>query len=163
MFSAIFSFIIQWIALAVVFFLIIKFFKGTVTWKPVFISIAFALVTMVIESLVILVATATLPAQIHYPFEFAYQFQMSYASQIVATFSAASQATYTSVIASQIATLTTVSTIMAIGTYVWLTLIGTAIIRAITEFTWQKSLLASALSVVVTYILLSLLTAFGII
>jgi hypothetical protein len=162
-FSGLFTFIIQWLALSVVFFLIIKLMKGPVTWKPVFISIAFALVTMVVQTLIIVITTATLPAQIHYPFEFAYGFQVTYNPQIVALFSTASQSVYNSVIAPELATLTLVTTIVVVATYVWITLIGSTIVKAITEFSWTKSLLTSAAGVVLTFVILSLLSAFGIV
>jgi uncharacterized membrane protein len=162
-FSGLFTFIIQWLSLSVVFFLIIKLMKGPVTWKPVFISIAFTLVTMVVQTLIILVTTATLPAQIHYPFEFAYGFQVTYNPQIVALFSTASQAIYNSLIAPELTTLTLVTTIVVVATYVWITLIGSTIVRAITEFSWTKSLLTSAAGVVLTFVILSLLSAFGIV
>ena len=162
-FSGLFTFIIQWLALSAVFFLIIKLMKGPVTWKPVFISIAFALVTMVVQTLIIAVTTATLPAQIHYPFEFAYGFQVTYNPQIVALFSTASQTIYNSVIAPELAILTLVTTIVVVATYVWITLIGSTIVRAITEFSWTKSLLTSAAGVVLTFVILSLLSAFGIV
>lgn len=162
-FSGLFTFIIQWLALSVVFFLIIKLMKGPVTWKPVFISIAFALVTMVVQTLIILITTATLPAQIHYPFEFAYGFQVTYNPQIVALFSTASQAIYNSMIAPELSTLTLVTTIVVVATYVWITLISSTIVRAITGFSWTKSLLTSAAGVVLTFVILSLLSAFGIV
>jgi hypothetical protein len=78
-------------------------------------------------------------------------------------FSAASQTVYNSVIAIDLSTLTLLTTIVAIGVYVWITLIGSTIIRALTEFTWTKSILASAASVVLSYIILSLLAAFGLV
>ncbi|MCW4011049.1 MAG: hypothetical protein NWF05_10600 [Candidatus Bathyarchaeota archaeon] len=162
-FSAIFSFIIQWLGLAIVFFLIIKLFKGTITWRPLFVAVAFSLITMAVETLVILAATATLPAQIYYPFEFAFGYQLSYPAQYVTMFSVASQAIYNSVIATQIATYSSIATFIAIAVYAWIAAIGAAIIRAMTEFNWMKSIFASATSVVVTYVLLSLLTAIGII
>jgi hypothetical protein len=163
LFSGLFTFIIQWLALSVVFFLILKLMKAPATWKPIFISIAFALVTLVVETLILLAGTATLPAQIHYPFEFTYSFQLTYTSDIVSMFSAASQAVYNSVISVDLSTLTLLTTIVAIGVYVWITLIGSTIIRAITEFTWTKSILTSAASVVLSYIILSLLAAIGLV
>jgi len=164
LFSSLFTFIIQWLALSVVFFLIVKYaLKGAVTWKPIFVAIAFSLVTLVVETLILFVGTATLPAQIHYPFEFTYSFQLSYTPDIVSMFSAASQAIYNSVIAVDLATLTTLTTIVAIGVYVWITLIGSTIIRAMTEFTWTKSILASAASVILSYVILSLLSAIGLV
>ena len=162
-FSAVFSFIVQWIALSVVFYVIIKVFRGAVTWKPLFVAMAFALITMTIETFIILGATATLPGQIRYPYEFSIGYQLTYPSQIVSLFSAASQATYNSTIAMQIATYSSIVTYVAIAVYVWLTAIGATIVRVITEFTWMKSIITSAVSVVGTYILLSLLTAVGII
>ncbi|MCW4018830.1 MAG: hypothetical protein NWF00_09175 [Candidatus Bathyarchaeota archaeon] len=162
-FSAVTQFFIQWLALSIVFFLIIKFFKGAVTWKPLFISIAFALITMAVETFLFVAATASLPAQIYYPFEFSYSFMLSYSEPIVTLFSAASQATYNSVIASQVATYVSIVTFVAVASYVWLTAIGAAMIRALVEeFTWTKSLAASALSVIITFVVLNLLTSLGI-
>ena len=163
LFSGLFTFIIQWLALSVVFFLILKLMKAPATWKPIFISIAFALATLVVETLILLAGTVTLPAQIRYPFEFTYSFQLTYTPDIVSMFSAASQAVYNSVISVGLSTLTLLTTIVAIGVYVWITLIGSTIIRAITEFTWTKSILTSAASVVLSYIILSLLAAIGLV
>ncbi len=151
-----------WDSLFLGMFLIIKFFKGTTTWKPLFVSIAFALVTMAVETFLFVAATASLPAQIYYPFEFSYSFMLSYSEPIVSLFSAASQATYTSIIASQIATYVSIVTVVAIASYVWITAIGAAIVRALTEFTWTKSIAASALSVIITFVVLNLLTSLGI-
>jgi hypothetical protein len=67
------------------------------------------------------------------------------------------------VIAPELATLTLVTTIVVVATYVWITLIGSTIVKAITEFSWTKSLLTSAAGVVLTFVILSLLSAFGIV
>jgi len=163
LFTGLFFFIVQWLAFAAVFYLMIKLMKGPVTWKPMFISMAFALVAMVVETLIVLAATLTLPSQIHYPFEFAIAYVPTYPAQIVASFSTASQTIYNSVIVPQFATYLTIQAIVTIATYAWISIIGAFIIRAITEFTWAKSVLTSAASVVLTYIILSLLIAFGII
>ncbi len=163
LFSSLFTFIVQWIALSAVFYIVIKLMKGPVTWKPLFVAVGFALITMVIEAIIVLAATPSLPTQIYYPFEFSYGFQVSYSPQIVQLFSPQSQATYNTMIAPALETLSTVTTFVVLAVYVWLWLIGSAVVKAIAEFSWTKSLVTSAASVVLTYILLSLLAAFGII
>ena len=162
-FSSLFTFIIQWLALSAVFYLIIKALKGPVTWKPLFIAIGFVLATMIVETIILFIGTATLPAQIHYPFEFAYSFQLTYESSAVSMFSAASQMVYNSVVAPQLATLSLISTVVSIAVYVWITLLGAIIVRALTEFNWTKSILVAAASVIVAYIILSLLSAIGLV
>jgi hypothetical protein len=163
LFTGVFFFIVQWLAFAVVFYLLIKLMKGPVTWKPLFIAVAFALAAMVVETLLVLAATLTLPNQIHYPFEFAIAYLPTYPAAIVATFSSASQTIYNSVIAPGLANYLTIQAVVTIATYVWISIIGAFLVRAMTEFSFAKSILTSAASVVLTYVILSLLIAFGII
>ncbi len=160
--SALFTFISQWLILSAVTYIVIRAFKGTVTWRPLFIAIAFASVVLVVETLISIIGTATLPAQIYYPFEFSYGYQLGYSSQIVALFSSASQAVYNTVIGPAVETAIFVSTAAVLAIYVWLTLLCGTIIRALTEFSWRKSILGGAASIVLTYVILSLLYGLGI-
>ncbi len=163
LFSSLFSFIVQWLAFSVIFYLIIKLMKGPVTWKPLFISMAFGLTVFVVQAILSLAATATFPSQVRFPFEFAYSFSPTglYPAQVVAMFSSASQTVYNSVIAPELVTPSTIAGIITLITYAWLAIVGSAIVRSITEFSWSKSILASGAGVVLTYVVLSLLAGFG--
>lgn len=162
MLSALFTFISQWLILSAVTYIVVKALKGTVTWRPLFVAMGIASVIFVVETLISLVGTATLPAQIHYPFEFSYGYQLGYSAQIVSLFSSASQTVYNAVIAPAVSTAILVSTVAVLAIYVWLTFLTGTIIRAMTEFSWLKSILGGAASVVLTYVILSLLYGLGI-
>jgi hypothetical protein len=155
--SGLFTFVSQWIILSAVAFIIIKVLKGNITWRPLFIAFGFASIIFVVQTLIAVAATATMPAQIYYPYEFGYSFQTSYSPNIVALFSSASQATYNTTIAPAVSTAYTVSTIVALFAYAWMTLLAAAITRAATEFSWVKSLLVAAGTVVLMYVILSIL------
>ena len=62
------QFLLEWILITGILFLILKVLKSSVMWKPIFIAVGFALVVMVVRSLINLVATLALPA-VYYPFD----------------------------------------------------------------------------------------------
>ncbi len=165
LFSSLFSFIVQWLAFSVIFYIVIKLMKGPVTWKPLFIAMGFALVVFVIQALLSIANTLTLPTQLRYPFEFAYAYSPTglYPDQFVATFSAASQNIYNTIIAPELTTSSTITAIITLVTYAWLAAIGSTVVKAITDFPWRKSGLTSVAAVVLTYVVLSLLSALGIV
>jgi uncharacterized membrane protein YbhN (UPF0104 family) len=155
--SGLFSFVTQWLVLAAVVYVMIRALKGTVTWRPLFIAVGVASIVSVIQVLITIAATTTLPGMIKYPFEFGGMFQISYAQTSLAMFSTASQAIYNSTIAPAINTYIWVSTIAFIAVYAWLAVLTSTIIRAVTDFSWKKSTLTAAVSIVLSYVLISVI------
>jgi len=136
-------FLFQWLLLTGLMYVIIKGLKGNVTWKPLMVAVGFALVTMVIQAVIMAVAYTTLPS-IYYPLEVL--------AGIPGEFDVASQ-----VILNAVATVTLVSGIVQIAVYVWAVALGAIIAHDITaqavegapsfpQFGWLKSLLVSAAS-----------------
>ena len=132
------------------------------------VAVGFALVILVIQSLMLIAVYTTLP-NIYYPLE------------VLAGVSGEFQAAY-QVILDAIATVTLVSAIIQLVIYGWTAVLGTFITRAITsdkkiaeqvskgkvasdttissdvtEFGWMKCLLVSGLSLFLTIIILGLL------
>ncbi len=140
----IFQFIFMWLLFTGLMYIIIKGLKGNVVWKPLFIAVGFALVVLIIQSLLSLAATATLPT-VYSPIE--YQTALAGEAQIVNDYLVAQTATYT-----------TISAIITLATYAWLSILGAFIIRALVpEFNWSKSILTSAAAIIVTIVLMGLL------
>jgi hypothetical protein len=138
--NAVTPFLFQWLLLTGLMYVIIKGLKGNVTWKPLMVAVGFALVTMVVQALILIVTYATLP-NLYYPLEFL--------AGVPGEFDAARQ-----VILNAIATVTLIGSIVQIAVYVWTITLGAIITRAITEFGWLKSLLVSGAGFLLTLLIL---------
>jgi hypothetical protein len=132
-------------------YVIIKGLKGNVTWKPLMVAVGFALVTMVIQALILIVAYATLP-KIYYPLE------------VLAGVPGEVDVAY-QVILDAIATVSLVGGIVQAVVYVWTVALGAIITRDITtravegspgvqQFGWMKSVLVSGASFLLTLLIL---------
>jgi len=158
-------FLFQWLLLTAMMYLLIKGLKGSVVWKPVMVAVGFALVTLVVQSLILLVAYTTL-SQVNYPLE------------ILANIPGESAVAYQSV-------QTVISQVLLVGSIVqvviwgWLFGLGTFIVRAVTavapasladstktegegmmgiqQFSWLKCMLVSAASLALTVTILGFL------
>jgi hypothetical protein len=140
------SFMFEWLVFTGLLFIMLKIFKVNAVWKPLFIAVGFALIVMVVQSLINSVATFTLP-QIYYPVESMNLANIAGEAQII-----------NNVILSQASTFSTISAIVLFATYVWTAALGVFIVRALLpEFPTSKSIIVSASSLVGTIILLSLL------
>lgn len=138
------QFLFEWLLFTGLLYVIIKGLKGAITWKPLFVAVGFALMVTVVQTLVNIAATAALPS-LYYPIEFLAAVPGETA--IVSNAIAAAAANYS-----------LITSVIQLATYVWIAGLGTMIVRAILpEFSWTKSLLASAASLIVTIVLLSLL------
>jgi hypothetical protein len=148
--------------------LLIKGLKGNVVWRPLMVAVGFALVTLVIQALILAVVYTSLPS-LFYPLEVLAgtpgEFEVAY-----------------QVILDEIAFVTLVGGIIQSVVYVWVIALGTFIVRAITgdekiaeqvsmgkvasdttisrdvtAFGWMKCLLVSGASLFLTIIILGLL------
>ena len=138
--NAIAPFLFEWLLLTGLMYLIIKGLKGNVVWRPLMVAVGFALVTIVIQALILAVVYMSLP-NLYYPLEVLAgtpgEFEVAY-----------------QVILDEIAFVTLVGGIIQIAVYVWTVALGAFIARAITEFSWMKSLFVSGVSLLLTIIIL---------
>ncbi len=164
-------FLFEWLLLTGLMYIMIKGLKGSVIWRPLMVAVGFALIIIVIQS-VILVGIYTALPEVYYP--------LAVLAGTPEEFEAAYQ-----VILDTISSVTSVTAIVQSAIYIWTVILGTFIVRAVTSdakiaeqlgmgatvseatssgyvkgFSWMKCLLVSGLSLFVTIILLGLL--FGI-
>jgi hypothetical protein len=144
-------FLFQWLLLTGLMYVIIKGLKGNVTWKPLMVAVGFALVTVVVQALILIVAYTTLP-------------RISYPLEVLAGVSGEFQVAY-QVIVDSVATVTLISGIIQAVIYVWIIALGSIIAHDITaqivegvagvqQFGWMKSILTSAASFLLTLLIL---------
>jgi hypothetical protein len=145
-FSGFAPFIFEWIILSVLLYIIIKALKGNATWKQLMVAVGFALVTLVIQAVALLVAFSTLP-NLYYTLELL--------ANVPGGLNAVGMATLEA-----IAPVNLASVIIQIIRYVWMVGLGTIITRDITStpevpgFSWMKSIMVSGASFLVTLLVL---------
>ena len=141
--NAIAPFLFEWLLLTGLMYLIIKGLKGNVVWRPLMVAVGFALVTIVIQALILAVVYTSLP-------------NLYYLLEVLAGTPGEFEVAY-QVILDEIAFVTMVGGIIQAAVYTWTVALGTFIVRAITEFSWMKSLLVSGVSLLLTIIILGFL------
>ena len=149
--NAVTPFLFQWLLLTGLMYVIIKGLKGNVVWKPLMIAVGFALITMIIQTVLVGMVYTALP-DIYYPLE------------VLAGVAGEFQPAY-QVVLDAIAPVTQISGYIQVGIYVWLVGLGAFITREITaqplegvpvaqQFGWMKSILTSAGSFLLTLLIL---------
>ena len=158
-------FLFQWLLLTALIYLLIKGLKGNVVWKPVMVAVGFALVTLVVQSLIMLAAYTTL-SNVNYPLE------------ILANIPGESTVAYQTV-QDTIGQVLLVGSIVQVAVWVWIFALGTFTTRAVTsvapasplgstqaegegmmsiqQFGWLKCMLVSAASLALTVTILGFL------
>jgi hypothetical protein len=147
-------------------YLILKFLlKANITWKPLFVAIAFALFVMVVRSIINIVAAFTLPA-VYYPFDVSLGVTSNpygaiyVPAQAAVTYTAQSQAVLNNIVA-MTSGFDFVVEAMFLVSYVWLGALCTIIIGTFKpEFSMIKRITISAVSIVVTWFVLVLFVGF---
>lgn len=164
-------FLFEWLLLTGLMYVMIKGLKGNVVWRPLMVAVGFALIVIVIQSVILVGVYATLP-NVYYPLA------------VLAGAPGEFEASY-QVVLDTIASVTLATAVVQAAIYIWTVALGTFIVRAVTSdakiaeqlstgaaasdatsssdvagFSWIKCLLVSGLSLFVTIILLGLL--FGI-
>ena len=148
------QFLFEWVILTALLYVMIKGLKGTLTWKPLFAAIGFALIVTVIPALIGIAATTTLPS-LCYPIEFLAGVPVE--AQLIRD-----------AVSADVATFSLVFSAFQLVTYVWIVLLGAIIARNITaptseapsvvpQFGWGKCFLVSGASVLLTIIILGFL------
>jgi hypothetical protein len=165
--NAVAPFLFEWLLLTGLIYVMIKGFKGNVVWRPLMVAVGFALIVIVIQSLILIGIYTALP-NVYYP--------LSVLAGAPGEFEGAYQ-----VILDTIAPITLATAVVQAIAYVWTVILGTFIVRAITTdkkiaeqvsmgattaettpgsevvgFNWMKCLLVSGVSLFVTIILLGL-------
>jgi len=149
--NAITPFLFEWLLLTGLMYVIIKGLKGNAVWKPLMVAVGFALVTLVIQAVLIGVVYTTL-SNIYYPLEVL--------AGVVGEFQGAYQ-----ILLDSIAMVTQISGYIQIAVYVWIVALGAIIAHDITaqtvegapvtpQFGWMKSVLTSAASFLLTLLIL---------
>jgi hypothetical protein len=161
-------FLFEWLLLTGLMYLIIKGLKGNVIWKPLMVAVGFALIVIVIQSILLAVIYTALP-NLYYPLEV-----LAGAPEEFAT-------AYQGIL-DAIASVNLASVALQLVTYGWTVALGTFIVRAVTGdkkiaeqlgmgtaasdtagsgevtgFSWMKCLLVSGASLLLTVIILGLL------
>jgi hypothetical protein len=164
-------FLFEWLLLTGLMYLLIKGLKGSVVWKPLMVAVGYALVTIVIQAIIVAVIYTTLP-NLNYPLE------------ILNYVSGEFQGAYDTLL-NEIATVNTAGYIVQAIVYIWTAALGAFITRAITSdkqiaaqaamgkpimdtagtegsvevqgFSWMKCILVSGASLFLTIIILGLL------
>jgi hypothetical protein len=166
-FNAFPQFLFMWLLLTGLMYVLIKAFKGYVIWKPLMVAVGFSLIVFAIQSIILVAIYSTLP-NVYYPLAVL----------------AGSDQEYTvayQVILDTIADVALASVVVESIAYVWIVVLGTFIVRAVTSdqkiaeqatmnatvsdatasvevvgFSWMKCLLVSGVSLFVTIIALRL-------
>ena len=156
------QFLFSWILITGFIYLFFKGLKNSVLWKPLFVSVGFAMFVMVIRALVNLIAAATLPT-LYYPYDISLGVRFdSYGALFYppgsgSALSAQSQAIFNS-INSATANFRFVTSAVFVVAYIWLGALCTIIIGTLKpEFSMIKRIVISAVSIGITILLLLLL------
>jgi hypothetical protein len=149
------QFLVYWLLISALIYVMLRVLKSGILWKPIFITVGFALIVMVIRVIVNLIATVTLP-EVYYPFDLG--IGLSYTPYGAITSS--SQAIGMAFVESQIVfyhieTVTAVFRSITFATlilsYVWLGALCALILEVMKpEFSLMKRIAISAVAIGIT-------------
>jgi len=165
--SAATPFLFEWLLLTGLMYLLIKGLRGNVVWKPLMVAVGFALIALVVQSLVLLVVYSTSLPNVSYPVE------------ILAGIPGESDLAYVTV-DNTISQVLTIGNTVQVIVYIWIIALGAFIVREITaiapvagptdisapeaeptlgprQFGWLKCLLVSGVALVLTVTILGFL------
>ncbi len=153
------QFLFSWFILTGLIYFICRGLKSTITWKPIFVALGFAMIVMVIRMAINLLATFAMPT-IYYSFDLSLGVRFDptvavyYPPDAAVTLSAQSQALLAT-INSQTELFHGIITVMGAISYVWLGgLAALGLKSAKPEFSTVKCLAIAAVGLVITVLLL---------
>ena len=156
------QFILGWFLITGIIYVFFKGLKASVLWKPVFVTVAFAMFVLVIRAVINIAAAASLPT-LYYPYDISLGVRFDsygaifFPQQAVGALTVQSQAIFNSINSATSAFRFVTSAMFVVG-YVWLGALGTIVVGTLKpEFSMIKRILISAVSVGVTVLLLLLL------
>lgn len=156
-----FQFILAWFILTGLIYLFFRGLKTTVSWKPLFVSLGFALFILVIREAADLVAAATLPV-LHYPYDVSLGVRFNtlgatYYPIGASNLTSQSQAILNHINSATAGFQTAILVIFAVA-YLWLGALCTMIIGTLKpELSMPKRIVISGVSIAITLLLLLLL------
>jgi hypothetical protein len=159
------QFVFSWLLLTGLIYLFFKGLKANITWKLLFVAVAFALSVMVIRSVVNIFAAFTLPS-VYYPFDVSLGVTSNpYGAIYVPAQAAVTYAAQSQAVLNNIAAMTSgfdfVVEAMFLVSYVWLGALCTIIVGTLQpEFSMIKRITISAVSVAVMWFVLVLFVGF---
>lgn len=161
-YSVVIQALFQWIILAAVSYLFLKGLKAAnVVWRPLFIAMGFVLIVLVFTSIIGLIGSLTLPT-VYYPYDFPPYASLIYPDFVINSASQSSQTVYQSIVAAT-TTYTTITTAITVIMYIWQVALVTFAVKTISGFSYAKSLVTAVGTVILTVVILSLLSAIGLI
>jgi hypothetical protein len=156
-------YLFEWLLFTALLYLLIKGLRGNVVWKPVMVAVGVAFVTLVVQSIILLVVYSELLPNLNYSLEFL--------ANIPGEADAAA-----SVIENMVAQVLQIGGAVQIAVYVWIVALGAFITREVTavapagpatpetgpvlgpqQFGWLKCLLVSGAAFALTITILSFL------
>jgi hypothetical protein len=153
------QFLFTWFILTGIIYLIFRLLKGSLTWKPLFVALGFALIFMVIRAVINLAATATFP-MIYYPFDLSLGVRFDpfvalyYPAEAISALPIQSQVIFHTIDAATSIFRTIVAAIAVIS-YAWVGALAAIALKNLKpEFSTVKCLVISAVSLVITVLLL---------
>jgi hypothetical protein len=154
------QFLFTWLLLAGVVYIILRVTKNTTTWKPLFVAAGFAMIVMVVRSLVNIVATLTMPV-VYYPYDVSFGLLIDplgviyFPPEAIGALNAQAQALMLNADAGLAIFKNIVSTMFVVS-YVWLGAMTTFAVKAIKpEFSLVKCIAIATVSVAVTLVALA--------
>lgn len=138
--SSVLQFAIEWIFVSGIIFIAARGLGAKTVWKPILILVGFALIVLVVQTLINIIAISTLP-NLYYSFEFL--------GGTTTEMSAAANKLY-----DQTALVSAISGYVRIATLAWLVALCAIASRLRTELSWIKSALISLVAVGVTTIVM---------
>lgn len=135
--SSLFQFVIRWIFISGILFLAVKALGAKTPWKPILISVGFALIILVVQTIANTIAVSTL-ITLHYPLEF------------LGGTSAETTAAFNQII-SQTSVFYTVTAYIQMAVLIWIIALCAIATRLLVQFSWIKSAVAGMVAVAATY------------
>ncbi len=135
--SSLFQFVIRWIFISGILFLAAKALGAKTPWKPILISVGFALIILVVQTTANTIAVSTL-ITLQYPLEF------------LGGTSAETTAAFNQII-SQTSIFYTVTAYIQMAVLIWIIALCAIATRLLAQFSWIKSAVVGMVAVVATY------------
>lgn len=138
--SSLLQFTILWFSISGIIFIVLRIFRVATVWKPILVSVGSALIILSVQALVNMVAVLLTLANIYYPLEY---FGGTMTEMIAVATKMSEQASL----------FLTVRSYIEIAIYTWITLLCTIANRLLTQLSWTKSFLASAVALFFAHII----------
>ncbi|MGQ9781333.1 MAG: hypothetical protein ACUVQ8_03645 [Nitrososphaeria archaeon] len=138
--SSFLQFAIQWLLATAIIYMILRAFGAKTLWKPIFVSVGFAFIVLSVKALIDAAVVLSTLTDVYYTLEYL----GGTATEIAA---AAAK------MGDQVSLFLTVNSYIHIAVFMWITALCAIANRLLTQLSWAKSFLASAIAIFVTYMI----------